>query len=140
MVRIKEINEKDLSTMEGFCRLFIEKRDAYRLRLLAKKYKMRRIAFFKKLVEFFESYYDILESKHFSLQKFLDERKELEELHKNKIQVITDEFEALEENYKKAIAELNEYREKYTKLIVDIYEAKKDGSQLSEEKGNIRQP
>jgi predicted nuclease with TOPRIM domain len=138
MVRIKEINEKDLLTMEGFCRLFIEKKDAYKLRLLAKKYKIRRVAFFKKLLEFFESYYDILESKHFSLQKFLDERKELEDLHKNKVQAMADEYKALEENYKKVIAELNEYREQYTKLIVDMYEAKKDGSQLPEEKGNIR--
>ena len=66
MVKIKEINGKDLSTVEGFCRLFVEKKDAFKLRLMAKKYKIRRVILFKKMIEFFEVYYDILESRHFS--------------------------------------------------------------------------
>jgi len=123
MVKIKEINGKDLSTVEGFCRLFVEKKDAFKLRLMAKKYKIRRVILFKKMIEFFEVYYDILESRHFSLQKFLDERKDFDEVHKNEVQALINEKDALEENYKKVIAELNEFREK-------------NGNKLSEEKGH----
>jgi cell shape-determining protein MreC len=80
MVKLSEINQSILEDSKGkFIRLRVHKPDALRFRILTKKYKFKRWIMFGTLLDFFERYYDVLESKYFRLQSFLDEKKKLEE-------------------------------------------------------------
>ena len=79
MVKLSEINSEFLENSKGnFLRIKVHKPDGLRFRLLTKKHKLKRWVMFSTMVDFFEKYYDILESKFFKMQTFLDEKKQLE--------------------------------------------------------------
>jgi hypothetical protein len=100
MVKLREINESVLEDSKGsFLRIKVHMPDGLRFRLLTSKYKMKRWLMFGMMLDFFEKYYDVLETKYFKMQTFLDEKKQLEAENKN----MGEELISL----KKRIAELN---------------------------------
>jgi predicted nuclease with TOPRIM domain len=80
MVRLNEITNEVLEDNKGnFLRVKLHAPDVLRFRMLTKKYKERRWNMFSTMLDFFEKYYSVLESKYFRLEAFLEEKTRLEE-------------------------------------------------------------
>jgi cell shape-determining protein MreC len=72
--------------------------DGLRFRMLASKYKVKRWNLFGLMIDFFEKYYEVLESKFFRMQTFLDEKTQLEVENK----ALKEENSNLKKELKKA--------------------------------------